>query len=496
MTTTTKQRAATLLPGSSDQVCFRPDGMPEHCDLHAGVIIPGRYQPRTVFDDAGLQELAGSITAHGILTRLKVFWNGTAYELIAGERRLRAAQLAGLDSVPVELCEYTLRQIHEISILDNLQRADLSPQEEGASFERLITELGISEAELARRLGKNRGYIQQRRALATAPAALQEAFTKGLVSFSHVRGLLAGAPDRPDDQVAALDAALRRLQYQKLSEEECRSLAEEKVAGSIEREVRALGWSVARPSGLSGKAWLYDAGHRPRTTSIAELVRIVTEQRRPDPATAEAVGEKLTREEEQLLTRCDRRFNTYSCPPWLKPDGSKGGWISPAELRATVLPECQRLADDLAARLTALGYRLTTDGHYYWQIYRGDQLIHKYLSWDTLNRETVKLETAPPADVILPAIPPATVLPTQIGGPVAQEGGRLIDILAGTALQLPPRYLCDVDTLRYEIVQAFLGSFAVQYPTTAALLRAIVTLNGGTDDVPAARAWLDQELAS
>jgi ParB/RepB/Spo0J family partition protein len=497
MATATKPKPAvsTLLPSSSaDQVFFRPAGMPEQLTVGCDDVATGRYQPRTQFDEASLQELADSIKAHGILTRLKVFINEHGhYELIAGERRLRAAKLAGLDRVPVEVCEYTLRQIHEISILDNLQRADLTPQEEGASFERLISELGISEAELSRRLGKNRGYIQQRRALATAPAALQQAFAAGKVTLSHIRGILAGAPDRPDDQTAALDAALRMLEYKKVTEEECRQIAEEKVAGSIMKDVEWLGWKVRRPSGASGKPLLFSATHRPRPTSIPELLAILTKQERPDPATAEEVGEELTREEQQVLFRCDRRFDTYTCPPWLKPDGSKGSkaWITPAEVRATVIVECQGLIDDITARIAALGYRLQPGGTYYWEIWQGDRQTHKYLSWDSLNREVAKLEATPPVDAaVAPAMPvPAATpfQPTQIGGQAAQPGARLIDIFAGTELRLPEVYKCDVDELCLEICEAFesdTGGFQVKYPLVADLLQHLLEINGGQRGAP------------
>lgn len=267
--------------GDRNAQYMRPPSVPEQQSIAIDAIRRGRYQPRRTFSDEELQDLANSITAHGILTRLKVFVNERGeYELIAGERRLRAAKLAELEHVPVEVCEYTLAQIHEISIIDNLQRENLSPVEEGIAYERLAKELGISESELSRRMGKNRAYVQQRRAIGRAAPEIQQALTSGELTFSQVRGLCLGSADNHKVQLATLKK-LRDLKKngRQINERDAQHEAEVLTLKQVKKDLEGLGWKVIEGGNAPGSGiWLWSDGERPRSFTSAELLTLVHER--------------------------------------------------------------------------------------------------------------------------------------------------------------------------------------------------------------------------
>lgn len=149
------------------------------------------YQPRKEFDAKALNELADSIRLHGIFTPLLVRKSVHGYELIAGERRLRAAKLAGLTKVPAISVEFTDEQMMEISILENVQRENLNPIEEAAAYDSLIRRLGYTQEQLARRVGKSREYCANMLRLLKLPQAVQEMVTEKRLTMGHVRALLA-----------------------------------------------------------------------------------------------------------------------------------------------------------------------------------------------------------------------------------------------------------------------------------------------------------------
>jgi len=149
-------------------------------------------QPRTQFDDSALDELAASIQEHGIIQPLIVSERGPdRYELVAGERRWRAAQRAGLERVPVIVRETTQQQLLELALIENVQRADLNPIEEAHAYETLKNDFGLSDGDIARRLGKGsrEAIVNTRRLLNLAPAA-QEALLRQQISAGHGRALL------------------------------------------------------------------------------------------------------------------------------------------------------------------------------------------------------------------------------------------------------------------------------------------------------------------
>lgn len=182
--------------GDSPSFYSRVPGWPSRLLIPTSMIVAGRWQPRSVFVDAEINDLAESIGQMGIINPLMVFVSEYGkFELIAGERRLRAAAIAGLNMVPVEVVEGTPAQLEDLSVIDNIQRQNLTAWDEGAAFEKMITGQKISEAELARRMGKNRAYIQQRRALASAAPTLIKALSDpdSRMTFAMARGIIAGA---------------------------------------------------------------------------------------------------------------------------------------------------------------------------------------------------------------------------------------------------------------------------------------------------------------
>lgn len=160
-------------------------------------LAPNPRQPRAQFDPMSLQELADSIRTHGILQPLVVTADpegGACFWLIAGERRWRAAQLAGVEEVPVIVREVSSQQLLEWALVENVQRADLNPLEEAAAFQSLMVEFGLTQSEVAERVGKSRPAVANTLRLLGLPAPLQQAVVDGQISAGHARALL-GLPD-------------------------------------------------------------------------------------------------------------------------------------------------------------------------------------------------------------------------------------------------------------------------------------------------------------
>jgi ParB family chromosome partitioning protein len=189
-----------LLPGDGQRGGVR--------EVAIDAIRQNPRQPRTQFDDVALDELAASIREHGIIQPLIVSQRGEgAYELIAGERRWRAARRAGLQRVPVIVRETTPQQLLELALIENVQRADLNALEEAHAYQSLQEEFGLSDSQIARRVGKNsRETIANTRRLLKLPRPAQEAVLKNQISAGHGRALLKFETE--DQQRAALDAIL------------------------------------------------------------------------------------------------------------------------------------------------------------------------------------------------------------------------------------------------------------------------------------------------
>ncbi|MDA1477022.1 ParB/RepB/Spo0J family partition protein [Bacillus changyiensis] len=151
---------------------------------------PNPYQPRKVFDDQSLQDLKESILQHGVLQPIIVRKSIKGYEIVAGERRYRAAEQAGLKTIPAIVRELSESLMMEIALLENLQREDLSPLEEAKAYESLLKHLDLTQEQLAKRLGKSRPHIANHLRLLTLPTKVQDLIDNGTLSMGHGRTLL------------------------------------------------------------------------------------------------------------------------------------------------------------------------------------------------------------------------------------------------------------------------------------------------------------------
>lgn len=164
---------------------------PIEIKLKINQVEPNREQPRKVFDEESLQELAESIKQFGVLQPLIVQQRKDYYEIIAGERRWRAAKLAGLKEVPVVIREMTDQEIVEISLIENIQRENLNPIEEAAAYKRLLTEFNLKQEEVAERVSKSRTAVTNSMRLLKLDERVQQMVIEGMLSTGHARALLA-----------------------------------------------------------------------------------------------------------------------------------------------------------------------------------------------------------------------------------------------------------------------------------------------------------------
>jgi ParB family transcriptional regulator, chromosome partitioning protein len=174
-----------LIPGGS------PAERKGVMNLGIEAIRPDRSQPRRHFDEAHIEELAESIRSKGVLLPLIVRRDSEGYVLVAGERRWRAAQKAGLRELPVMVREVSGKEAFEIALIENIQREDLNPIEEAGAYKRLIEEHGLTQEELAARVGKDRSTVANALRLLRLPEAIQRAVVSGELSMGHARALLA-----------------------------------------------------------------------------------------------------------------------------------------------------------------------------------------------------------------------------------------------------------------------------------------------------------------
>ena len=154
-------------------------------------ITPNRDQPRKKFDDAALKELSDSIAQYGIIVPLLVKENGKYYEIIAGERRWRAAKLAGLKEIPVIVKDYTDSEVAEISLIENLQREDLNEIEEANAYRQLMEEFHLTQEETARKVSKSRAAVANSLRLLKLDERVQKLLIDEMLSMGHARALLA-----------------------------------------------------------------------------------------------------------------------------------------------------------------------------------------------------------------------------------------------------------------------------------------------------------------
>lgn len=190
---TTRATAGEPEPTSQAQPVHK-DSTSGTRQISVNAIDPNPLQPRTVFDPTKLQELAQSIQANGLIQPLIVRHKGDRYELIAGERRLRAAHIAGLTEVPVLVQDYADERILEVALIENIQREDLNPMETAHALDRLAREMNLSHEEIGRRTGKDRTTITNLLRLLRLPSEIQLLIAERRLSMGHARAIL-GLPD-------------------------------------------------------------------------------------------------------------------------------------------------------------------------------------------------------------------------------------------------------------------------------------------------------------
>src|SRR5712691_2180886 len=169
----------------------RPVDNEEVLDVQIDLIQPGHQQPRTTFNQAKLDELAQSIRASGIIQPLLLRRRGGMFELVAGERRWRAAQIAGLRNVPAIVREIPDDKLLELALIENIQRADLNPVEEANAYKKLIESLGLTQEEVAQRVGRDRSFVTNYLRILKLPSEIRLLLEREKLSFGHARALLS-----------------------------------------------------------------------------------------------------------------------------------------------------------------------------------------------------------------------------------------------------------------------------------------------------------------
>lgn len=214
-----------LIPASSPPAAESPVSK-SAVEVPVASIRPNPRQPRTRMDAEQLAELAASIREHGVIQPLIVMPDSRpdAYVLIAGERRLEASKRAGLENVPVIIRSETSDQaLLELAIVENLQRADLSPLESAAAYQQLVDGFGLSHAEVAQRMGKSRTAVTNTMRLLKLPEPMQQALADGKISEGHARPLLSNGLSE-EAQMQVFEAILRKELTVRQAEELARKL--------------------------------------------------------------------------------------------------------------------------------------------------------------------------------------------------------------------------------------------------------------------------------
>ncbi|QDR83081.1 ParB/RepB/Spo0J family partition protein [Sporomusa termitida] len=198
-------------------------------------IMPNPHQPRQSFDEEALAELAQSIKQHGVIQPVIVRKTLSGYELVAGERRWRASQLAGLKQIPAVIRDYTDAEMMEIALIENLQRQNLNPIEEAMAFRRLMEEFGLTQEEVAQKIGRSRSMIANIVRLLNLQAEVQEFVSRGTLSIGQARPLLALTV--PAVQLEAANQIIEEDLSARDAEELVRRLAARRPAKKTEGKV-------------------------------------------------------------------------------------------------------------------------------------------------------------------------------------------------------------------------------------------------------------------
>lgn len=228
-------------------------------EIDPSLIEPCSAQPRMRFDEASLRELADSIKENGVVQPLLVRRKGDRFELIAGERRLRAAKIAGLETVPVIIREVPDEKLLEIALVENIQREDLNPIEEAHAYRGLIEGVGLTQESLASRIGRDRSYITNYLRLLRLPDDVQRLVQEKALSTGHARALL-GIPEPSGQSELAATIVKRTLSVRETEElirrsagKAARPRASRAAGDPVDPNTRALETRLRRELGTQVK---------------------------------------------------------------------------------------------------------------------------------------------------------------------------------------------------------------------------------------------------
>ncbi|MBD3180473.1 MAG: ParB/RepB/Spo0J family partition protein [Candidatus Latescibacteria bacterium] len=208
-------------------------------DLRVDEIVPNPHQPREVFGESELQELAQSIKENGIIQPIVVRRSGDRYELVAGERRLRASSILGLEKIPALVREIDDENSLKLALLENLQREDLNPLEKAAGFKALKEELGVSTAEIGRALGKGRSTVANTIRLLRLPEEVKKLIHSGEISEGHARAILSIEGER-EQVLAAQQVVKESLTVRDLEKDARPKRRASRADNDKDPEIRAL----------------------------------------------------------------------------------------------------------------------------------------------------------------------------------------------------------------------------------------------------------------
>ena len=225
------------------------EGISDTMSLPIRDIKPNPYQPRTEFDETKLKELSESIKTHGVFTPILVKKSVLGYELIAGERRLRASKMANLTEIPAIVVDFNDQQMMEVAYLENIQREDLNAIEEAHALASMIEKLNLTQEELAKRIGKSREYVANMMRLLKLPEKIQNYVVKGDVSMGHVRSLLSLKDEenmmilaknaiKEKMSVRALEKAVKEAGQPKVKKEKTRDTSYDYVTRIMEEKLQ------------------------------------------------------------------------------------------------------------------------------------------------------------------------------------------------------------------------------------------------------------------
>jgi len=245
--------------------------------IRSALLRPGRYQPRTRMDQASIEELAESIKSQGVLQPILVRSLDDGYEIIAGERRWRAAQLAGLNEVPVVVHDVDDNAAMAIALIENIQREDLNPLEEASGIQRLIDEFSMTHETAGKAVGRSRSAVSNLLRLLSLEKAVQELLMSGSIDMGHARALLAVTGPRQVElaqRIVALGLSVREAEQ--LVSKRTPVAKRMKRAARKDRDIAALEESLSEILGTSVTIRHQKSGRGKLTIDYADLDQLDT----------------------------------------------------------------------------------------------------------------------------------------------------------------------------------------------------------------------------